>query len=404
MRSLSLSAYKALARAAEPKDTAPRAARPAGLLLWAVVHDENSARAIEYLSERLRYLRGECTLLITYTGDQPRVLHARDTIVQALPVDTQNGARSFLAHWKPDVCLWLGGNLMPVLISEAGERGLPMHLINAEAALLDQPIWRWLPSLARDVLSYFQQLTARNGETAKMLRRLDGSRREIEISGPLQMSCQPPGVNEGLHEEVSETLAGRPVWLAVNVQSDELRDVLAAHREATKVTHRLLLVLVAAKLEVSEVARRLLTDQAWRVCSWEDGDLITENTQVILVEEPIDMGLWYRISPISFMASSLAPGHGGCDPYPPASLGSAIIYGPNMGAHTNSYSRLANSGGARIVKDAHGLSRALANVLGSDQAATMAHAAWETILEGAEATDAVIDFVQEQFDARESAA
>ena len=169
-----------------------------------------------------------------------------------------------------------------------------------------------------------------------------------------------------------------------------------------KVNHRLALILVAATFPVSVEARRMLKSQGWRVCHWEDGDPVDENVQIILVEEPEEMGLWFRVAPLCFLGSSLTPNSSGYDPYIPASLGSAIIYGPNTGTHLQSFSRLAAAGAARIIRDAYGLAKAVEALLGADQSAIMAHAAWETISEGAEATDAVIEDIQQHLDTLES--
>ena len=231
---------------------------------------------------------------------------------------------------------------------------------------------------------------------------MDGARPEIDVQGMLQDSVMPLNVNESVFDEVSHDLNGRPVWLAANVQEDELTMVLQAHRESIKLNHRLALILVAASFPISVEARKLLKSQGWRVCHWEDGDPIEEETQVIFVEEPEEMGLWYRISPFCFLGSTLTPGHGGSDPYVPAALGSAVIYGPNVGRFVSSFSRLAAAGAARIVKDKDSLARAIVQLLAADQTASMAHAAWITVSEGAEATDTIIDDIQEHWDGLES--
>jgi 3-deoxy-D-manno-octulosonic-acid transferase len=402
MSSLSLTAYKALAKSTIIPQTDPYPERPAGPLIWGVVHDEASARALVYLVERLRQLRGPCALLVTYIEKAPRLTQIKGVFCHALPVDTTDTSKRFLEHWKPALCLWFGGELRPALIAEAKVFGVPMSLLSAQADLLDQSVWRWLPSLARETLSAFDSLSARDAEGYRALRKMDGGRRNVSTQGLLQDAVLPPTVNESVFDSVSSDLNGRPVWLAAHIQEDELKAVLHAHRVSSKLTHRLALVLVAASFPVSVEARALLKSQGWRVCHWEDGDLIEENTQVILVEEPEEMGLWFRIAPFCFLGSSLKTQHGGCDPYAPATLGSAIIYGPNVGRHTSRYSRLASVGGARIINDADSLAQAIEQLLAADQAALMAHAAWVTILEGAEATDAVIDDIHDQLDALES--
>ena len=402
MSSLSLTAYKALHRSGKSAKVEQYEERAEGPLIWGVVHNDADARALVYLVERLRLLRGPCKLLITYTEKAPRISKQKGVQCCALPSDTQDASRAFLDHWNPSFCLWFGGELKPLLIADAYARGVPMSLLSAQENLLDQPIWRWLPSLARETLNAFGALSAKDANARRILRKMDAARREIAIETSLQDSVLPPSVNESVFDEVSKDLNGRPVWLAAEVQEGELKTILAAHRECSRISHRLALVLVAATFPISVEARSLLKSQGWRVCHWEDGDPIEEDTQVIFVEEPEDMGLWYRIAPFSFLGSTLAPGHGGNDPYVAASLGSAIIYGPNVGHHVDCFSRLAAAGAARIIKDKDSLARAISQLLAADQAASMAHAAWVTISEGAEATDAVIDDIQEHWDALES--
>lgn len=402
MGSFSLTAYKALARGTGASNNPAYPQRPEGPLIWAVVSNDKAAQSMVYLVQRLRALRGNCTLLLTYS-EQAKVAVSlrRHELNCALPNDSVEDSRRFLDHWAPSLCLWVGGNLKPALVAETHARGIPLSLVAAQEELLDQPLWRWVPSLARETLASFGKITAQDEAAQRLLRKMVGTRREIELSGALQDAALAPPVNESVFEELSAELNGRSVWLASNVQADELSDVLDAHREAIRVTHRLLLVLVCASFPDAVEARKLLQKRGWRVCHWEDGEQVEENTQIILVEEPEEMGLWYRIAPLCFLGSSLRPGHGGCDPYVPASLGSAIIYGPNVGAHVSSYSRLAAAGAARIVKDAHGLERAVIQLLAPDQAAHMAHAAWETILEGAATTDEIIEDIQIQLDALE---
>ena len=103
------------------------------------------------------------------------------------------------------------------------------------------------------------------------------------------------------------------------------------------------------------------------------------------------------------MGSSLIAGHGGRDPFEPAALGSAILYGPNVSLHLSSYTRLANVGAARIVKDAESLAAALNQLIAPDRAAAMAHAAWELMSTGAEVTDHLVDLVLDTLDLAEVA-
>ena len=111
----------------------------------------------------------------------------------------------------------------------------------------------------------------------------------------------------------------------------------------------------------------------------------------------------YRLAPVTFLGGSLVSGVGGRDPFEAAALGSAILYGPNVGRYLAAYSRLASVGAARIVKDAETLAGAVQRLSAPDQAAAMAHAAWEVVTQGAEATDRLLDLLQDTLDLAEVA-
>jgi 3-deoxy-D-manno-octulosonic-acid transferase len=131
---------------------------------------------------------------------------------------------------------------------------------------------------------------------------------------------------------------------------------------------------------------------------WGDDPYPDETTQVMVADDPGDRGLFFRVAPVSFLGSSLVSGHGGCDPFEAAALGSAVLYGPKVRNFLPSYGRLATAGAARIVNDAGALGNAVSRLIAPDQAATMAHAGWDVISEGAELADRVIEMVQDRLD------
>ena len=127
-----------------------------------------------------------------------------------------------------------------------------------------------------------------------------------------------------------------------------------------------------------------------------------ENTQVFVAENPGELGLWYRLAPLSFLGGSLVPGHGGHDPFEAATLGSAILTGPTSGG-IGAYTRLVEAGAARIVRDTDSLAAAVSNLIAPDQAAAMAHAGWDVISAGAALADAVVAELGDLLDKRGAA-
>ena len=182
------------------------------------------------------------------------------------------------------------------------------------------------------------------------------------------------------------------------VQLDELKAIIEAQLKVSRMALRLLLILVPDDETDGDEFHERLRDWGLNTARWSDGEMPDEACQVLLADTWGDLGLWYRLSPVTLMASSLSQGHGGGDPYEPAALGSAVLYGPYVGRYLSTYSKFAAAGAARIVKDAEGLALALQQLLAPDQAAIMAAAGWELASAGAEATDRVINLLLDTLD------
>lgn len=402
-RSISLAAYMALARRAPKHPVEFPAPRPEGPLIWGHATSAARAAALLQIGTRMRVLRPEVNLLLTGAVPLDRPEHMRrQDIWQVLPDDTVFASDQFLDHWRPDICLWTGGFFRPAIIVQARRRDLPMYLIDASEEGFNAPRQRWLPDMVRANLQEFDTVFARSGTAAQLLRKLGAANEDIVVTGPLQEGGGALPCNEREREDLARLLAGRPVWLAAMAQIEEMPELLAAHRQASRMAHRLLLIVVPDDETLGPVFRDFLRGEGVAVAVRSDGEAPDESTQVFVADTRGEMGLWYRLAPVTFMASSLVPGIGGHDPYEPAALGSAILYGPNISRHLAAYSRFASAGAARIVKDSTTLSAALQNLSAPDQAAMMATAAWRVASDGAEVADRIIDLVQDALDVLEA--
>ncbi|MRU15998.1 3-deoxy-D-manno-octulosonic acid transferase [Roseovarius sp. A21] len=401
-QSLSLAAYLAYARRGGNGTTMHDIPRPKGAVIWAHAVDAGRADALVQLAERLAAQRPGLHMVLTTPDDSAPVnRNSKAVIWRPLPEDTIASAESFLAHWHPALCLWTGGDLKPALLTTADKMGLPLYLVDADEQLLTRRSWRWFPDMPRALLSLFTLVIARNEATARLLRRLGIQDEDIAVTGPFREGTISLPCNESDREELAGLLRGRPVWLAAMANPRELPIILDAHRQVSRQAHRSLLVIVPDDETESPGFQTKLDESGWRYVLWSEGALPEETTQVLLADTHGEMGLWYRIAQITLMGSSLIPGQWGRDPNEPAAHGSAILYGPNVRRYLSSYSRYAEAGAARIVKDADSLAAAVLSLIPPDQSAAMAHAAWDVASEGAGVTDQILDLVQDTLDALE---
>ncbi|MEQ9241545.1 3-deoxy-D-manno-octulosonic acid transferase [Roseovarius indicus] len=374
--------------------------RPEGEVVWCHATTRTHADVALHLADRLANARPDIHVLLTGAPDilpqEPASVYIHPT-----PADTSAAAQAFVSHWRPDLCVWTAGDLKPAILSAAHRTGMPLYLVDADEARLTQPGWRLLPSSSRTALRRFAFIMARTQGTETFLRRRVGLRdTTIRVTGALREESKPLPYNESDHEELTGLLRGRPIWLAARLHVDELSTVLEANEAVIGMSHRVLLVIAPAEPDDTAPYHEALKASGMRYITWSEGSLPDETTQVILADTRGELGLWYRISPICFMGSSLIAGAHGSDPNEPAAHGSAILYGPNIRTYLAAYSRFAEAGAARIVRDVHTLAEAVQRVIPPDQSAAMAHAAWDVATQSAAVMDQLVDAILTALDER----
>lgn len=399
-RSLGLAAYRALSVRREAPDFTPCAPRPAGELLWIHTPEPGSLPVAQYLAKLIAEQRGGLIRLITLPKISKTVCppNTKSTFYQHLPSENPQAVAQFLDHWRPDLCLWCWGDLQPNLILETADRQVPLILVDADSEGVDKRRDRWLPDLTRRVLRKFERVFARSEDALKRFVKVGLPRNRVDLTAPLLAAGRVLPCADSDLSEMAQALAGRPVWFANKVTLEELDAVLEAHRAAMRLSHRLMLIINPSNPgDASKMKDRILAQQ-FALFLWPDGGYPDASVHVMLAQEPGDAGLFYRVAPVSFLGGSLFERSDVCDPFEAANLGSAILYGPRVGPALASYSRLADHGAARIVKDGQTLGNAVSRLISPDQAAAMAHAGWDVISQGAGDVDQIIDLVQSTLD------
>lgn len=389
-----------LARGAERLGK-PRVPRPEGALLW--LHAGNEAEALGFpeLIDRLSEERPDLNFLVTTSEHDPEhPLEARlpnDAILHYAPYDQGDAVATFLAHWHPDVCVWAENRFEPGLIDRAAKTGVAMLLVDARVP--EKPGWRWMPGIRRSLLRHFLHVLAGDQTARDGLLALGVAPDRIDVVGFLQEGSAPLPCSQAERDMVAEELAARPVWLAAGVDSAEFSVLAEVHKQVMRRAHRLLLILAPDDPEDGPGLAQKLEANGWVVGLRSREDELDPTTEIYVADVPDELGLWYRLAPITFFGGTLSSGPVR-NPYEAAALGSAVLSGPNTRPWQESFDRLTEVGAAVRVGTASALVQALERLLSPEEVARMAAAAWEMTTNGAEATDQVVELVLEQFDRR----
>lgn len=374
----------------------PRPPRPDGRLVWLHAPARDSLRAMQELARRLSEEDGVNVLLTA--PDSPAELPDH-YIPQPPPADTPAEAKAFFDHWRPEIGVCSDGEIRPALMHDAIQRRLPLLMVAGRTPYLLAERDGWYPGLVRGLLPAFRNVMTLDEPSARAFRKAGAPPAQVEITGKLEEASAALPCLEAERAALAKLLATRPVWLAAALPEMEETSVIAAHRAALRMAHRLLLIIVPQDPGRAEaLARRLEEEEGWTVALRSAEQEPDAETEVYVADSASEYGLWYRLAPMTFMGGSLLGAGSARDPLEPAALGSAILHGPRPGVYGATFGRLGAARAARAVGSGADLGDAVGDLLAPDKTARLVQAAWAVASDGAEVTEKVMTLIRRIMD------
>lgn len=357
----------------------PTRPRPDGKLVWMHAASVGESLAVLPLVDRLLSAHANLSVMVT-TGTvtsaelMDRRLAGPRAFHQYVPVDLPGAVGGFLAHWRPDLVLWMESEFWPSLLTAIRRRGVPCALVNARLSERSFANWRRVPGTARRLLSVFDLALAQTGIEAERLTHL--GIREVRAIGNLKYSALPLPADAPTLGILQTSLRGRPAWAFASTHSGEEEMALAAQVALTRTLPsplpRAILLLAPRHPDRGDAVAAMLADAGLRCARRSRGQVPEEGDDVFLLDSLGEMGLLFRLAPVTAMGGSFA-GIGGHNPIEPALLGSAIIHGPSMFNFTDIQAEMAAAGGVTALTSSGDIASALYRLL-TDEAARSAQA------------------------------
>ncbi|MBI5164593.1 MAG: 3-deoxy-D-manno-octulosonic acid transferase [Magnetospirillum sp.] len=337
--------------------------RPAGPLVWLHAASVGESLSLLPLIERLS---ARVTVLVTTGTVTSATLMAErlppGALHQYVPVDRLPYVRAFLDHWRPDLALWAESEFWPNLLAETGRRAIPQVLIQGRISPRSFAVWQRVPGFIGELLGHFALCLGQTEADAERLTVLGA--REVRCLGNLKMVVPPLPCAPDALAPLEAALAGRPRWLAASTHPGEEAIAARVHAAVAARIPNLLTVVVprhhtrggAIAAELTAVVPEL------PVAVRSAGEVPQTTTALYLADTMGEMGLFYRLAPVVFVGKSLTV-EGGQNPFEPATLGAAVLFGPRMSNFPEA-ARMVAEGAAWQVADEEALAEAVATLLG----------------------------------------
>jgi 3-deoxy-D-manno-octulosonic-acid transferase len=343
-----------------------RQQRPPGPLVWVHAASVGETLAVSPLVERIAGL-GIHVVLTTGTVTSARVVKDRfcDGIIhQYVPLDLKPAVSRFLGHWRPDLAIMAESEIWPMTILELGARRVPQVLVNGRLSDRSFSSWKKRAYLAEALFENLSLVVAQSELDGERFRVLGA--RPVTVSGNLKVDTGPPQADPAEVERLSREIGVRKRWAAVSTHSGEEQIATEVHKMVRRRHPDLLTIIVPRHPERAAELEAEMTASGLKVARRSRDDRITPDVDIFLGDTIGEMGLYLRLTEIAFLGRSLTS-KGGQNPLEPAMLGTAILSGKNVQNFRDTYRRMIQLGGARLIKDRDMLAGAVNFLLKSDE-------------------------------------
>lgn len=269
------------------------------------------------------------------------------------------------------------------LIEAAAVRRVPMVLANADIGSWPRHrFWQRLMD-GRPLGRFARVLVPDRAGRVQAIRRgaLPG---DVTVTGALTETRTPLPCSDAELAVQAQALGGRQGWFAAALPASEEAAVLAAHQTVLGLSHRTLLLLQPADPGRARDLAMRLEQAGLHAGLRSETDEPHADQQVFILDDPDEMGLWYRLAPVTLIGGTISGDDGSTrHPFEAAALGSAILHGPHLRQHGEAWHQLRRAGATRMVPHGQMLADHLLDVLAPEQAAELASRAWNVSTGGA---------------------
>lgn len=337
--------------------------RPGGALVWMHAASVGESRVSLALARSLKDARADMTILLTSGTPTSAQLIAREGggfLHQYVPVDTPEATGRFMAHWQPDLCVFVESELWPNLIIEASRSSAKLALVNARMNARSLKTWRQWKKSGQWLIGQFDWISPADRRTAEGISAITGQAHTV--AGNLKLEAISPAPPADALAAARKIIGQRPTLVAASTHAGEEECILEALELLREDHSGALLILVPRHPErapqISDLMRRKGIDFARRALSQTpDAD-----TPVWLADTLGELGLWYRVAPAAFIGGSLKPGIGGHNPIEATMAGCAVISGPYRDSFADVFDAYEAEGAVLTVANAAELARAVEQV------------------------------------------
>ena len=338
-----------------------------GPLLWVHVASVGEAQSMLHLINLYLDQNKTASVLVTsITRTSATLLEKRlpaRAFHQYLPVDRPKWVKRFLNYWRPTIILWAESELWPTIMHEIGKRHLPMALINARMSPNSFKNWSRAKGMAQHILSAFTIILTQTDRDKDFY--IDLGARSVTTIGNVKFASAPLPFDQHDLTDLKNAIGNRPLWVYASTHAGEEELAATTHLNLLEQFPNLLTIIIPRHPERRVSILGTLQQYPLTITTRSENKILpNDKTQIYLADTLGELGLFYRLSPLSCIGRSFSQdGGGGHNPLEAVQLGSAVLHGPNVQNLLDIYEPMDSAGAALRLDNPQSLTPALRQFL-----------------------------------------
>ena len=375
--------------------------------IWIHAVSVGEVNATRTLVDGLRRRFPEMPVVISATTDtglaRAKSLYGNELDVFYFPFDLSCVMRKAIGRINPAVICLMELEVWPNLARFAGEKGIPVAVVNGRISDGSFPKYLKFRGVVRGMFERVSLVLAQTPEYAERFAALGCAAERVRVTGSLKYDTartetEVPGASR-LAEQIN--LGRERLWVLGGTGPGEEAMGLEVFKQLRQERgfEELRVGIVPRKPERFEDVAGVIEQAGFGYVRYSElhksGCCVKGKPTVILGDTMGDLRKFYALASVVFVGRSLVP-MGGSDMMEPAALGKFTIFGPHTFNFKQTVDALLAGGGAVEVQDAAGLLSAVRRCLSDrEYAAGVAAAGREVIVHHQGATVKTVDAMAE---------
>ena len=291
------------------------------------------------------------------------------------PFDWDFSIRRFLTQIGPRAVVLLETELWPNFLKNCSETAIPVFLVNGRISDHSIRRYRRVRWLASRMIRALDRIGAQTDEDKRRLIELGAAEERVTVTGNLKYDLAAPPIDPGdellrLVRAALELEQTSPLIVVGSSMKGEERLFLDAFKVARQRVPGTRLILAPRHPERFDEVAGLLGSCEFTYCRRSRlASDVRERCDVLLLDTIGELRRVYSLATVAVIGGSFLP-CGGHNPLEPASLGKAVVFGPEMGNFREMARRFLDEKAARQCP-ADALASVMVELLENEQARTL---------------------------------